>query len=139
MANLETLKGSWNEVKGKLQEKWGQLTSDDLRVFNGNVDQLVGMIQRKTGEGREAIQQFLDNVTTEGSAVAGRAAETARQYVTQAADSVSTASQRAAEEVRRGYANAESMVQARPGQSVGVAFGAGLVAGVLLAVMLRSR
>ena len=88
MANLETLKGSWNEVKGKLQEKWGQLTSDDLRVFNGNVDQLVGMIQRKTGEGREAIQQFLDNVTTEGSAVAGRAAESARQYVTQAADSV---------------------------------------------------
>jgi len=50
MINEQVLQGNWNEIKGKIRSKWGQLTNDDLQSFDGNVDRLVGLIQRKTGE-----------------------------------------------------------------------------------------
>jgi uncharacterized protein YjbJ (UPF0337 family) len=53
--NQQVLQGNWNEIRGKLREKWGELTNDDVQSFNGNVDQLIGSIQRKTGESRESI------------------------------------------------------------------------------------
>ena len=52
MVNQQTLTGHWNEVRGKLKEKWGQLSDDDLRSFSGSIDQLVGRIQEKTGDAR---------------------------------------------------------------------------------------
>ena len=56
MVNAQVLQGQWNQVRGELKKKWGQLTEDDLRFTNGNIDQLVGRIQSKTGEAREAIE-----------------------------------------------------------------------------------
>ena len=60
MINQQTLQGNWNEIKGKLRSKWGSLTDDDVKVFNGNVEQLVGTIQRKTGATSESIEQFFE-------------------------------------------------------------------------------
>ena len=50
--NAQELQGQWNELRGKVKEKWGHLTDDDLEVQGGNFDQLIGRIQKKTGEGR---------------------------------------------------------------------------------------
>ena len=68
MINQTTLKGNWNEIKGKLRSHWGQLSNDDIQAFNGNVDQLVGLIERKTGETRAAVEDYLDQLTENGSA-----------------------------------------------------------------------
>ena len=38
MINQQVLQGNWNELKGKIRSKWGQLTNDDLQNFDGNVD-----------------------------------------------------------------------------------------------------
>jgi len=46
MVNAQVLQGQWNQVRGELKKKWGQLTDDDLRFNNGNIDQLVGKIQQ---------------------------------------------------------------------------------------------
>ena len=73
MVNQQTLTGKWNEVRGKLKEKWGQLTDDDLRSFNGNVDQLVGRIQQRTGEARETVEEFLDQLAIGGQLEAAAA------------------------------------------------------------------
>jgi uncharacterized protein YjbJ (UPF0337 family) len=59
MVNAQALQGQWNQVRGELKKKWGQLTDDDLRFTNGNIDQLIGKIQQRTGEARDAIEQFL--------------------------------------------------------------------------------
>src|SRR5437899_3320409 len=67
MINQQTLQGNWNEIKGKLRSKWGQLTNDELQSFDGNVDRLVGIIQRKTGEARNSVEHFLEEVSANGA------------------------------------------------------------------------
>jgi uncharacterized protein YjbJ (UPF0337 family) len=44
------MKGSWNEVKGKLKQKYGQLTDDDLAFAECKEDELLGGLQKKTGQ-----------------------------------------------------------------------------------------
>src|SRR5688572_18635123 len=85
--NQQTLEGNWNEIKGKLHERWGQLTQDDLQKARGNVDQLVGLIQRKTGEARERVEQYLNDLTSNGGAGVSKMAETVRGYASSAAES----------------------------------------------------
>jgi uncharacterized protein YjbJ (UPF0337 family) len=139
MLNQQTLQGNWNEIRGKLRTKWGQLTGDDVQAFNGNVDQLVGMIQRKTGETRSAVEGFLEEVTAGGSNTITQAAEQAREYATQFAQDASKRAHDAADSMRRGYQEAEHMIRERPGESAAVCFGAGMVLGIVLGLMLRSR
>jgi uncharacterized protein YjbJ (UPF0337 family) len=56
MTTLE-IKGDWNITKGKLKEKWGALTDNDLQYAEGKQDELVGRIQKRTGETREAVEK----------------------------------------------------------------------------------
>src|SRR4029434_7884215 len=108
MSNQQTLQGNWNEIKGKLRSRWGVLTDDDLAIFNGTVEQLVGTIQRKTGEARESIEQFFEHLTSNGAAAINGAGETARAGVQQAADSVQKTCQKAAASGPAGYADVEA-------------------------------
>jgi uncharacterized protein YjbJ (UPF0337 family) len=54
MDTLE-IKGNWNELKGKLKEKYAVLTDNDLAFEEGKEDQLVGQIQQKTGKTRDEV------------------------------------------------------------------------------------
>ena len=139
MVNQQTLQGNWNELKGMLRTKWGQLTNDDVQSFDGNVDRLVGMIQRKTGEARSAIESYLDEITADGSSTVAQAVGAARDYAQQAAGQIKETSKQAAESMQHGYEEAERMVKERPVESVAVCFGAGVLAGLMLGLMLRSR
>lgn len=150
MVNQQTLQGNWNEIKGKLKSKWGQLTNDDLQQAHGSVDQLVGLIQRKTGEARNSVEQFLEDLTSNGSSGFNKATETAKEYAHQAMETVQDSSKKAAESVRRGYdqasesvqkgyQEAEHMIKQRPAESAAVCFGVGMVVGVLLGLTMRSR
>jgi uncharacterized protein YjbJ (UPF0337 family) len=139
MVNQQTLKGNWNEISGKIREKWGQLTDDDLQQFQGNAAQLVGFIQRKTGQASSEIERFLEAANENGAATMSRVAEKTQEYATQAVETARDAAEKVTERVREGYENAEKMVQSRPGVSVAAAFGAGLVGGVIVALLVRSR
>ena len=46
------MKGTWNEVKGKLKQKYGQLTDDDLTFAEGKEDELLGRLQKTTGQNK---------------------------------------------------------------------------------------
>jgi uncharacterized protein YjbJ (UPF0337 family) len=56
MNKLE-IKGNWNIAKGKLKQKWAQLTDDDLAFVRGQEEELVGRIQKRTGQTREAVER----------------------------------------------------------------------------------
>ena len=144
MVNQQTISGNWNEIKGKLKTKWGQLTNDDVSTFNGNVDQLIGLIQRKTGEARGSIEKFLEEATGSGAEGFAQASEKvreyagqAREYAGQAAEQIQQTTKVAGEQMQKGYQEAERMVRERPGESVAVVFGAGLCLGVVFGLMMR--
>lgn len=55
--NKLTIKGDWNIAKGKLKQRWASLTDNDLTFTEGQEDELIGRIQKRTGETREAVER----------------------------------------------------------------------------------
>ena len=51
------LKGKWNQIKGRLKEKYANLTDDDLAYQEGQDDQMWGRLQEKTGRKIEDIKR----------------------------------------------------------------------------------
>jgi uncharacterized protein YjbJ (UPF0337 family) len=139
MINQQTLQGNWKEIQGKLRSKWGSLSDNDVKEFDGNVEQLMGKNQRKTNAPRESIDQFFDQFSENGASAVSRAGETVQAYALQASEAVQERSQQAADSVRDGYAEAEDMVRQRPAESLAVCFGAGAVTGVVIGLLLRWR
>jgi len=58
MTTIE-IKGDWNITKGKLKQKWAHLTDNDLQYAEGRQEELIGRIQKRTGETREAVEKAL--------------------------------------------------------------------------------
>ena len=56
------IKGNWNEVKGKMKQKWANLTDNDLMYEQGKEDELLGRIQKKTGKTKEEIKAWIDSL-----------------------------------------------------------------------------
>jgi uncharacterized protein YjbJ (UPF0337 family) len=61
--NWDRIEGNWTEWKGKIKEKWGQLTDDDLEQAAGRRDQLIGTLQRRYGYERDRAERELDELT----------------------------------------------------------------------------
>lgn len=55
-------KGTWNEVKGKLKQKYAELTEDDLQYTEGKEDQLIGRIQKKLGKSKDEVRRIISKV-----------------------------------------------------------------------------
>jgi uncharacterized protein YjbJ (UPF0337 family) len=64
--NTLEIKGDWNITKGKLKQKWASLTDDDLRCAEGKHDELVGRIQKRTGETRAAVEKAVKEASSCG-------------------------------------------------------------------------
>lgn len=58
----QQMKGSWNEVKGKLKQKYGQLTDDDLTYAEGKEDEMYGRLQQRLGKTKEEIKREIDTL-----------------------------------------------------------------------------
>jgi uncharacterized protein YjbJ (UPF0337 family) len=61
MNKLE-IKGSWNELKGKLKQQYGNLTDDDLVFSEGKEDELLGRLQKKLGKNKEEVRQMIEKL-----------------------------------------------------------------------------
>jgi uncharacterized protein YjbJ (UPF0337 family) len=55
-------KGGWNEVKGKLKQKYAQLTDDDLSFAEGKDEELLGRLQQKLGKSKEDLRRELEDL-----------------------------------------------------------------------------
>ncbi len=126
--NVQTIQGEWTYLCGLARQRWSQLTEDDLGALEGNFEQLVGRIQQKTGEGREAIEKFFADATSRGSSAVAHASEAAGQFAHQVD-----------ERVRQSYDNAEELVRRHPRETVIAAFGIGLEAGLIAGLAIRAR
>jgi len=60
--NKLQIKGSWNELKGKLKQQYGNLTDDDLVFSEGKEDELLGRLQKKLGKGNDEVRQMIEKL-----------------------------------------------------------------------------
>lgn len=150
MVDHATLQGNWNQIKGKIKEKYGQLTDDDLKSFDGNMDQLIGKIQQRTGEGRQAVEEFLNslssgtsNVLDQGRQMAQDAMHRGQEFlqggVERSREMWEQTSSQLGERAVETYHQAEDTIKSHPTQAVAVAFAAGLVTGLGLCLLAGRR
>lgn len=133
------VEGGWTELKGKVKECWGQINDDELRQFEGSVQELIGVIQRHTGEAREDIERRLRDLDEGVRPILARAAEAANQYAHSMGDTARESADRVRDNVAAGQIQARRMVRRHPVESVAVAFGVGVVAGVVIGLTVRPR
>ena len=60
--NTLQIKGNWNEIKGKLKQKYAELTDDDLTFAEGKEDELLGRLQQRLGKSKEEIRRAIEEV-----------------------------------------------------------------------------
>ena len=64
MINEHQLRGNWMQFKGKMKERWGKLTDDDLDIIEGRQEQLIGKLEQRYGiakeEAERQFKEFLD-------------------------------------------------------------------------------
>jgi uncharacterized protein YjbJ (UPF0337 family) len=59
--NWDRIEGNWKQFTGKVKEKWGDLTDDDLTTINGRRDQLEGKIQERYGYSKDQAKKAVDD------------------------------------------------------------------------------
>lgn len=62
MANTTELKGTWNEQKGKLKQKFATLTDNDLMFAEGKKDEMMGKLQIKLGKTKEELHKMISEL-----------------------------------------------------------------------------
>ncbi len=139
MISQEILRGNWNQVVGAIKKEFGQITGDDLTRVRGNVDQLIGLIQEKTGHSREQIDAFLSSCVANAGDTYNRITETASQYANAAGESLQQNYDRVADSAQQGYRQAVQTVSKRPMESLAIAVGAGMLAGLVFGLSLSRR
>lgn len=55
--NTDQLAGNWKQLKGKVKERWGKFTDDDVKIIEGQKDQLIGRLQERYGYTREQAER----------------------------------------------------------------------------------
>ena len=59
--NSDRIEGNWKEMKGKVQQKWGKLTDDDLDKIDGRREELIGKVQQAYGKNRDEAEREVDS------------------------------------------------------------------------------
>ena len=150
MITKEHAQGNWKTIIGAVKEKFSQITGDELTGIEGNLDKLIGLVQRKSGQSREWVEAFLTDASGVSKDVAQRVSDTATQYASQAAEVVrdnyenlSNAAHRGYEQVSdaasRGYDNTVKTVSNRPLESVAIALGCGVLTGLVVGLSMASK
>jgi uncharacterized protein YjbJ (UPF0337 family) len=62
MKNITELKGNWNEIKGKLKQKFSMLTDNDLLLVEGKQDEMSGRLQVRLGKTKEEIHKLISEL-----------------------------------------------------------------------------
>jgi uncharacterized protein YjbJ (UPF0337 family) len=56
------IKGTWNQLKGKLKQQYGELTDDDLKYAEGKENELIGRLQNKLGKSKDEVRKIISDL-----------------------------------------------------------------------------
>ena len=139
MVSQIVLEENWNEIKANLKSKWRQLSDHDLQGFKGSADQLVQMIQRRTRQARNAIENQLEEMITQGRSIQKQVGQYFSGAASQAGEAYGESYDLAAQTLADGYKQASKYAKENPGAAVAILFGSGLLAGLGLAMLMRRK
>lgn len=139
MMTKEEMQGSWEKLVGSIQEKYSQVSGDELQAVKGNINQLIGLLHRKTGQSREEVERFIESATGSAAGTFSRFAETATDFASHAQQSMREGYDRLIGSSTEGYESARRVVRQSPAESLAVAFGVGIVAGLFVGASLFGR
>jgi uncharacterized protein YjbJ (UPF0337 family) len=60
--NTEIFKGNWDQVKGKIKQKWAVLTDDDLLRIEGKHDEIYGILEKHYGHSKDEIKKLIEEL-----------------------------------------------------------------------------
>lgn len=66
--NWDTIQGNWSQMKGRIKERWGRFTDDDIDRIEGEFEQLAGRIQERYGKSREQAEKEIEEFCASCSA-----------------------------------------------------------------------
>jgi uncharacterized protein YjbJ (UPF0337 family) len=132
MSLKDEAQGTWNQLAGAVRTKYAQITGDDVAGAEGNIQHLAGVIQKKTGKAREEIEEFLQTISDNTTSTVGRMSEAANDMASRAGETIREGYDYARDASRDGIKAATETVQHRPGESMLLAMGVGVVAGLII-------
>ena len=136
MAIEQKLKGDWNQVAGKLKEKYGQFTEEEWTRVKGDTQQLVGMIQEKTGQAREQIEAFVHDLYERTNTEVSSAYEATSECVQSTGKAIHKGYEQVVDSAQAGYDYSTNVISKRPTESIVAALAVGLVTGVAIGISI---
>ena len=133
MVTQDEIIGRWRTISGKVKSRYGDVTDDELTQVEGNLDQLIGLVQRKTGEGRAAVEAFLNDVYNEtdvdrdGGGFSRASA---------GMENIKDGYENVADHLRAGYKSSSTAIASRPFESTLAALCVGLIAGMAVGLSI---
>ncbi|TWU58258.1 CsbD family protein [Rubripirellula reticaptiva] len=133
MVTKQELSGKWESIVGSVKKKYGQISDNELKQVEGDLNKLSGLIQQKAGQSREQVEAFLDeccggSFLDQVNSMAENAGETLREGYEHVADAA-----------REGYDYSVKTVSRRPLESLVAAAGVGMMLGVMIGVSIGAR
>ena len=139
MVSSNELMGNWNRIVESLKAKFGNFTRDELARVEGNFEELVKLVQRKSGRSKEQIASFVSDCCESAGTTYGQVANRASHYADAAGEVIRDNYDRVASEAKKGLDYTAQSVGRRPLESLALAVGSGIIAGVLIGLSMSSR
>lgn len=139
MVSSNELMGNWNRIVESLRAKFGNFTRDELARVEGNFEELVNLVQRKSGQSKEQIASFVSDCCESAGTTYGQVANRASHYVDAAGEVIRDNYDRVSSEAKKGLNYTVQSVGRRPLESLALAVGSGIIAGVLLGLSMSNR
>lgn len=129
------VEGNWKQMKGRVKERWGKLTDDDLTAIAGRRDQLEGMIQERYGYAKERARREIEDWFHSIESNLAEQIETLRCGIQELSSTVERLAKEQLPHARSratdALTGAEDAVKRNPLVVVAIALGLGLLIGVL--------
>lgn len=130
------VEGNWKQMKGRVKERWGKLTENDLTVIAGRRDQLEGMIQERYGYAKERARKEIDEWYHAMETDLAEQIETLRSGIQSLASTVERIAEEqlphARSKAREAFNEAEDVLKRNPLAVVAIVLGLGFLIGVFM-------
>ncbi len=139
MITKQELSSKWNAMARAVKQKYNQVTDDELDMVDGSVQHLIALLQQKTGQTRQQVEEFMSEVCEKHGSTYAQFCDTMVDYADAAAESLRDGYGQVSRRVQRGYEQSVDTMSSRPVISAGAALGVGLIVGVAIGLSIAAQ